>query len=276
MGPGLDGSEILQRSLQGSASREEVAAVLAREFPQAAARDARMSPVRGGFAAAESLIDAIDPKRYAVTRNFLSGSVTRLSPYIRHGVVPLEGLRQLALSRVRRAEDAYKFVQELAWRDYWRRLFSLWGDSVWHDREEYKTGCSAQDYAETLPEDLKQASTGLVCMDAFAQQLHETGYLHNHARMWLAAYVVHWRRVKWQAGARWFLTHLLDGDPASNNLSWQWVASTFASKPYFFNRENLEKYTDNSHCQKCPKRQQGCPFAGTYEDLSQRLFQVIA
>jgi deoxyribodipyrimidine photo-lyase len=60
--------------------------------------------------------------------------------------------------------------------------------------------------------------------------------------MYLAAYIVHWRRVRWQAGARWFLQHLLDGDPASNNLSWQWIASTFSNKPYIFNLENVAKY----------------------------------
>lgn len=111
-------------------------------------------------------------------------------------------------------------------------------------------------------------------MDAFARELHETGYIHNHARMWLAAYVVHWRKIRWQAGARWFLTHLLDGDPASNNLSWQWVASTFSHKPYFFNRENLETYTGGSFCRVCAKRTSGCPFQGTYKDLSARLFET--
>ncbi|MGV2433758.1 MAG UNVERIFIED_CONTAM: hypothetical protein LVT10_01690 [Anaerolineae bacterium] len=60
--------------------------------------------------------------------------------------------------------------------------------------------------------------------------------------MYVAAYVVHWRKVQWQAGAAWFLEHLLDGDPASNNLGWQWVASTFASKPYLFNWENVKKF----------------------------------
>lgn len=54
-----------------------------------------------------------------------------------------------------------------------------------------------------------------------------------------AAEIVHWRRIHWQGGAKWFLQHLIDGDPASNNMSWQWVASTFSHKPYFFNRENL-------------------------------------
>ncbi len=85
--------------------------------------------------------------------------------------------------------------------------------------------------------------------------------------------MVHWRRVRWQAGARWFLRHLLDGDPASNNLSWQWVASTFSHKPYFFNRENLEKYTSGRLCRDCASRRE-CPFEGSYAELGQRLFRV--
>jgi deoxyribodipyrimidine photo-lyase len=273
VGTSLDGSEILQRSLPRPTSREEIAELLTREFPAAAARDASVSPIRGGYAATEPLIEAIQPRRYASSRNFLNGAVTKLSPYIRHGLVTLESLRLLALEKVSNTADAYKFVQELAWRDYWRRLFAIWGDGVWRDREEYKTGW--RDYANALPEDLQTASTGLNCMDTFARELRATGYLHNHARMWVAAYVVHWRRVRWQAGARWFLTHLLDGDPASNNLSWQWVASTFASKPYFFNRENLEKYTAGTLCERCEKRRQGCPFQGSYDELSQKLFRVV-
>jgi deoxyribodipyrimidine photo-lyase len=91
--------------------------------------------------------------------------------------------------------------------------------------------------------------------------------------MWLAAYVVHWRRVRWQAGARWFLQHLLDGDPASNNLSWQWVASSFSHKPYLFNRANLERFGAGHHCQGCPAARR-CPFDASYEALEQRLFAV--
>jgi deoxyribodipyrimidine photo-lyase len=89
--------------------------------------------------------------------------------------------------------------------------------------------------------------------------------------MWLAAYTVHWRRVRWQAGARWFLSHLLDGDPASNNLSWQWVASTFSHKPYMFNRQNLERFTNGVYCRDCPLLGQ-CAFEGDYETLAEGLF----
>jgi deoxyribodipyrimidine photo-lyase len=89
--------------------------------------------------------------------------------------------------------------------------------------------------------------------------------------MWLAAYIIHWRRIQWQAGAKWFLQHLLDGDPASNNMSWQWVASTFSHKPYFFNRENLERYTKGVYCRQCPLYGK-CDFEGSYEELEARLF----
>jgi deoxyribodipyrimidine photo-lyase len=50
------------------------------------------------------------------------------------------------------------------------------------------------------------------------------------------------RKVHWRAGADWMLAHLLDGDLASNHLSWQWCAATFSSKPYLFNAENVARY----------------------------------
>ena len=244
------------------ASRDELIAYLCREFPQAAARSGEVSAIRGGRQEAEVRLQRIDPRRYAATRNYLNGAVTHLSPYIRYGVLSLAEVRDAALSRVRRPADAAKLVSELGWRDYWQRLYERLGDDVWRDQEPYKTGYRADEYAAELPDDI-EGRTGLACMDAFSRELRSTGYLHNHARMWLASYVVHWRRVAWQAGARWFLEHLLDGDPASNNLSWQWVASTFSHKPYIFNRENLERFTDGVYCRTCPLYGR-CDFEGTY------------
>lgn len=253
--------------------REELIAYVRQQFPAAAAVDDHVAPTPGGRAEAERRLARIKPKLYAATRNDLDGAVTRLSAFIRHGVLSLTEVRAYALQQVDDPADAEKLIQELAWRDYWQRVWHRIGDGIWQDQEPYKTGWRAEDYAQELPEDISQGSTGLACMDAFARELNETGYLHNHARMWVAAYVVHWRRVRWQAGARWFLRHLLDGDPASNNLSWQWVASTFSHKPYFFNRENLEKYTGGRFCRDCPHRHD-CPFDGTYEDLARRLFRI--
>tara|TARA_B100001778_G_C17974673_1_gene356386 strand:- start:148 stop:504 length:357 start_codon:yes stop_codon:yes gene_type:complete len=87
----------------------------------------------------------------------------------------------------------------------------------------------------------------------------------------MAAWLVHWRHVHWKAGADWFLEHLLDGDPASNHLSWQWIASTFSHKPYFFNRDNLERYSGGHFCKSCSSADQ-CPFDASYEQLETTLF----
>lgn len=253
------------------ASREELITYLRQQFPESAARDTHVSPTLGGRKAAETALQQVEPSKYSSTRNFLNGAVTRLSPYLRYGVLSLAEVRDMVLAKVRHQEDAVKLVNELGWRDYWQRLYAELGDGIWQDREPYKTGYTASSYSETMPEDIVEGTTGLVCIDSFSHQLQETGYLHNHQRMWMAAYLVHWRKVRWQAGARWFLAHLLDGDPASNNLSWQWVASTFSHKAYFFNRENLERYTKGVYCGDCPFYGQ-CDFEGSYEYLEGKLF----
>lgn len=159
--------------------------------------------------------------------------MTRLSPYLRYGVLSLAEVRDYVLEKVKHPDEASKLINELGWRDYWQRLYAKLRNGIWEDQEEYKTGYTAKDYAPDLPKDIATGSTGRVCIDSFSHELQEIGYLHNHARLWTAAYTVHWRRVRWQVGAKWFLEHLLDGDPASNNMSWQWVASTFSHKPYF-------------------------------------------
>jgi deoxyribodipyrimidine photo-lyase len=253
------------------ASRDELIAYIREQFPTAVGRDDHISEIVGGRTAAEAALKKVDPAHYAKSRNFLKGKVTRLSPYIRYGVLSLAEVRDFALKKVQNQDDAEKLINELGWRDYWQRLYAEKGDTIWNDQEEYKTGYAAEMYAPELPADVEQGTTGMVCIDSFSRDLRETGYLHNHGRMWMAAYLVHWRHIRWQTGARWFLEHLLDGDPASNNLSWQWVASTFSHKAYFFNRENLEKYTEGAYCKVCPLYGK-CDFEGSYEQIEQRLF----
>lgn len=254
-------------------TRQDLINYLQSQFPQAEAQDFEPAEgaIVGGRQAAEQLLAQIRPLDYAQTRNFLTGAVTHLSAYIRHGVLSLAEVRDAVLAKVSDREDASRLIMELGWRDYWQRLYAQLGDLIWQDQEPYKTGLGAEEYQPDLPIDIVAASTGLACIDHFSHQLQTMGYLHNHTRMWLAAYIIHWRRVRWQAGATWFLTHLLDGDPASNNLSWQWVASTFSHKPYFFNRENLERYSNGVYCHKCPLYGQ-CDFEGSYQQLGDRLF----
>jgi deoxyribodipyrimidine photo-lyase len=252
------------------ASRDALERELKQLFPRA---EGGLSPIQGGRWRADELLARIQPQRYGKGRNFLDGPVTRLSPYIRHGVLTLAEVRDAVFRRTRQRQESEKLINELGWRDYWQRLWGQLGDGIWQDQEPLKTGVAASSYAADLPDDIATGSTGLACMDGFIAELHSSGWLHNHTRMWLASYLVHWRRVRWQVGACWFLQHLLDGDPASNNLSWQWVASSFSHKPYIFNRSNLERYSGGRFCSACKLRDQGCPFEASYEDLDSRLFQ---
>jgi deoxyribodipyrimidine photo-lyase len=228
-------------------------------------------PVRhGGRDAALAALAMIDPAAYARTRNHLDGGITRLSPWLRHGVLSLAEVRDAAIGCVASAHEAEKLVSELAWRDYWQRVYASRGVSIDSDLEP-PAAAATRGHMLAVPADVLAGSTGMACVDAFVRELYSTGFLHNHARMWLASWLIHARGVRWQAGAAWFLSHLLDADPASNTLSWQWVAGTFASKPYIFNRENLERFTNGRFCGGCAVAGH-CDLEGSYEELAASWF----
>ncbi len=174
-------------------SEDEARTNLARLFPKAA-KGGDLSGFPPNREAALARLDAMDTFRYAATRNALDGAVTRLSPYLRHGLLTLAETRDHVLARAAAAGRApsavAKLVQELAWRDYWRRVYGELGDGVWEDREPYKTGFAATDYADALPADIPQGETGVDFVDHSARVLRDTGYLHNQLRMKIAAYVL--------------------------------------------------------------------------------------
>jgi len=249
-------------------NREALTALIAETFESELIEGHRQpSSIHGQVLSEAELAECIQPAAYARTRNFYDGAVSRLSPFVRHGVVNRKTLAGIALAGG--DKPAEKFVQELIWGEFWQHVAKGRPSGLWQDAEPYKTGFSSSDYASELPQDIVTGTTPNACLNHFIRDLHETGYVHNHARMYLAAYVVHFRRIRWQAGAAWFLAHLLDGDAAANNHSWQWVASTFGSKPYIFNLENVAKYCGNQvDCR--PKTNP--ELDASYESLSARLF----
>ena len=191
------------------------------------------------LSAAQARIAAVRPADYARTRNALEGAVSGLSPYITHGFVTLtEVIAGVAAQH--RLHPQHKFVMELGWRAYFRHVWSHRGDGILQSLHQSPLPDSA--YATELPADIRLAATGVPVIDESVRTLYATGMLHNHARMWLASYVVHLRKVHWRAGADWLYSHLLDGDLASNHLSWQWVAGTGSHKPYLFNADNVARY----------------------------------
>lgn len=190
-------------------------------------------------AAALACLAAVRPADYARTRNALGGAVTRLSPYLSHGVLTLPETYQ-ALAARHKIDSRHKLVYEFGWREFFHHVWEHRGEQIF---TSLHTGPLPDDvYAKELPLDIRQGRTGVPVIDRAVAELYTCGYLHNHVRMWLASYVVHLRKVHWRAGADWLYAHLLDGDLASNHLSWQWVVGTASHKPYLFNAENVAKY----------------------------------
>ena len=196
-------------------------------------------PFEPSMAAARARIAAVQPAAYARTRNHLEGAVSGLSPYITHGMVTLTEVLQGVLARHALGVQ-HKFVFELGWRAYFRHVWQHRGDGIFSSLHEGPLPESA--YLPDLPQDVREARTGVPVVDQAVRTLYASGMLHNHARMWLASYCVHVRKVHWRVAADWMFGHLLDGDLASNHLSWQWVAGTGSRKPYLFNADNVARY----------------------------------
>jgi deoxyribodipyrimidine photo-lyase len=247
------------------ANRDAIADYIQAEFPFLDDMGMR-SPFVGGRKAALERLQTFQLEKYGKSRNFLDGEVSQLSPYISRGCLDLEEVRQWALQQSQ-SNSVERFISELAWRAFFHLVYDEEGDRILQDME--KPRVPMLQHQATLPADIANAETGLPSIDTFIRMLKQTGYLHNHARMYLASYVVHFRRVSWRTGADWMYGLLIDGDLASNHLSWQWVASTFSNKPYIFNRENLERYA-GSVLPGDPH--QGDPFDYSYEELADRLF----
>lgn len=180
---------------------------------------------------------------YAKERNYDRGrgrhhGVSGLSPYLRYRLISEEEVSKSVLGRFSYS-TVEKFLQEVAWRTYWKGWLEM-RPGVWDRYVEDVSGKEVTAECHAAMEGM----TGLACFDCWCRELIETGYLHNHARMWFASIWIFTLRLSWQLGADFFLRHLLDGDPASNTLSWRWVAGLHTKgKHYLARASNIEKFT---------------------------------
>jgi deoxyribodipyrimidine photo-lyase len=190
-------------------------------------------------------------QRYASGRNYDHGpgkhtAVSVLSPWIRRRLVTEAEVVAAALA-AHGPELAEKFVEEVMWRGY----FKGWMErrpQVWDSyRQGLSSDMAALDRDRQLRRNVARAEageTGLGCFDAWAQELVDTGYLHNHARMWFASIWIFTLGLPWRLGADVFYRHLLDGDPAANTLGWRWVAGLHTrGKPYRAQAWNIANFT---------------------------------
>ena len=191
------------------------------------------------YSAILARINDIDPVQYSKTRNFINGAVTYLSPYISRGVISVKQIRDAVLQQGYKPYQIEKFLQELAWREYFQRVWQHAGENIWTDMKQPQPDVRHHEMLAAV----QDASTGIEAIDKATNDLYSNGYMHNHARMYTAALVCNMAKAHWMQPSRWMYYHLLDGDIASNNCSWQWVAGAFSSKKYYFNQENVNKYT---------------------------------
>jgi deoxyribodipyrimidine photo-lyase len=188
-------------------------------------------------------VDTIDPIAYQRTRNHHDGAVTKLSPYITRGVITLPEIRDQLLSR-HSPKSAYKLVQELAWRDYFQLVWWERGDAIFSDLRFARPDAYGEEWAHhQLVSTVIAGNTGIQAIDAAVQDLYQTGYMHNHFRMFVASLACNLARAHRLPMGQWLYYHLRDGDPASNFLSWQWVAGASISKRYTISQSLINKFS---------------------------------
>ncbi|MGI4806654.1 MAG: FAD-binding domain-containing protein [Janthinobacterium lividum] len=209
-------------------------------------------------AAALDHLAAIVPRTghaYAAHRNTdrgpdLEPTTTALSPYLRRRLILEQEVIAASLA-VHGPGTAAKFVDEVFWRSYFKGYLEthpkIWPDYLdlaAHDHNNLATSSGQR----RVFEDAVSGRTGIECFDDWAIELVETGWLHNHTRMWFASIWIFTLRLPWALGAEFFLRHLIDGDPASNTLSWRWVAGLHTrGKNYAARADNIHRFTDGRY-----------------------------
>jgi deoxyribodipyrimidine photo-lyase len=181
---------------------------------------------------------------YAAHRNTDEGSALRsgvsmLSPYLRFRMISEEEVLAATLEN-HSLLAAEKFIQEVFWRGYFKGYLET-RPNIWRNYlRDLATQPKSQQYEAAVA-----GQTGIDCFDAWTEELVTTGYLHNHARMWFASIWIFTLRLPWQLGADFMYRHLIDGDPASNTLSWRWVGGLHTrGKTYLARPDNIAHYTN--------------------------------
>lgn len=190
-------------------------------------------------------------RAYAERRNLDLGpqdrsNVSALSPWLRRRLITENEVVAAVLARHSHAEGEM-FIQEVAWRTYWKGWLELRPDLLVRfnaERIALKAELERDSGLARRFARATQGETGIACFDAWVAELRELGWLHNHARMWFASVWIFTLGLPWQLGADFFYKHLLDADPASNTLSWRWVAGLHTQgKHYLARAENIARNT---------------------------------
>ena len=194
-------------------------------------------------------------RAYAAGRNIdpgpdEEGATAGLSPYLRRRMIT-EAEVVAAAHDAHGPDATEKFVQEIFWRTYFKGYLET-RPSVWSDYQRLveagRHRLAAEPGFRLAFEDACAGRTGIECFDDWARELAATNWLHNHTRMWFASIWTFTLRLPWALGADLFLRQLIDGDPASNTLSWRWVAGLHTrGRAYAARAENIRRCTNGRY-----------------------------
>lgn len=211
----------------------------------------RASRIRGGQTAADRALDNFDVAGYARRRNTVwppsARGASGLSPYIRHGMLPLPRVWDAVSDGP--AADVEKFRDELLWQEYARHLYARIGTGTRHSLRFV--------VSEDSGTSIDPWPAGAQCMERPLAELQEDGWLTNQTRMWLASQWTVRRGLGWRDGEDFFFRFLLDGSRAANRLGWQWTVGALTGKPYGMSRWQVMKRAPE-FCAQCPLRE-ACP-----------------
>ena len=182
-----------------------------------------------------------DNRNYSYDFTNHRNTTSLLSPYIRYRLLSEEDIIKKTLS-INSFTKTEKFIQEIYWRTYWKGWLEhrpeVYDDYLTQKNKLLQNLSNTSKYQKAI-----NGETNLTFFNDWAKKLKEDGYLHNHVRMWFASIWIFTLDLPWQLGANFFMENLLDGDPASNTLSWRWVSGIQTKgKHYLARKNNIIKY----------------------------------
>ena len=205
---------------------------------------------------------------YHRLRNFDFGiedrsNISQISKYTSHRILNEYHI----IEKLKKFDNKKKYTDEILWRLYWKGYLENY-KSIWFEYINFKERSVSLDKISSAIE----GKTGINCFDSWIEELRENNYLHNHSRMWFASIWIFKLMLPWQLGARLFMRHLLDGDAASNTLSWRWVAGIHTNKkPYIATNENIKKFTGNRFRDYPVNLSENINIMKNYEHISNKL-----
>ncbi len=209
----------------------------------------------GGQQAADGALASLDVTGYARSRSMVDPperrGASKLSPYIRHGLLTLSEVWRATADAPSR--DRFRYHSELLWQDYARHWYANHGRDTARPIAYEPARASTEWPAEPWPADMN-------CVARTLAELRSDGWCVNQTRMWLASQYSFRAGGDTFAGEQLMFRHLLDGSRAANRLGWQWVAGTTRSRVYGFARQQVRKRASR-YCDECVLNE-SCPISG--------------